>query len=268
MAKGGIMNIRPAIALSLVLMAGTALSSGQARARVTGSAPRHATAAPAPAASTSAPPPHTSSLVPPGWGLAPGPASTVNHPGGVPSTYATTTAQPVSGIQPLIPTGTFASVGPSTTRGRASQVVVVPVYVPVGVYPAGAMVSGYGGDANTAQAADQYPPDTPGTYAQAAALPVYSEQMDSQAPAYPPNTAQSAPPSDSNAPGPADVSYTLLAFKDHSIFAVTDYWVDNNRLNYVTNYGTTGTAALDQLDLSLTLKLNNDHGVTFELHGK
>ena len=277
------MNIRPATALTVVLMASTALSWGQAHG-YTAAAPRHAAAVAAPAPSSagpaSAPTYRASSLVPPGWGLAPGPASTVNHPGGLPGTYTTT--QPLTGIQPLIPTGTITSIGPPVARGRRSQVVVVPVYVPMAVYPlaAGAVVSGYGAasfvDPNAGQGPDssavqQYPPDGSAAYAQAAPPPVYSEQVvqpDNQAPAYPPTTAQAAPPSNPSTPSPADVSYTLLAFKDHSFFAVTDYWVENNRLTYVTNYGTTGSAALDQLDLNLTLKLNNDRGVTFELHGK
>jgi hypothetical protein len=190
-----------------------------------------------------------------------------------------TTPQPLTGIQPLIPTGTFASIGPNAPRGRASQVVVVPMYIG---YPAGGVVSGSsaadfaspGVDPNAGQilqqyAAQQYPPDP--AYAQGNPPPVYSEQtappQDDSAPAYPPTTARVAPPNDPT-PGPADVSYTLLAFKDHSFFAVTDYWVENNRLTYVTNYGTNGSAALDQLDLSLTLKLNEDRGIGFELHGK
>jgi hypothetical protein len=175
--------------------------------------------------------------------------------------------QPLTGIQPLIPTGTFATIGP---RGRASQVVVIPVYVPYPVAgtvsgPAAADVANPGVDPNAGQVLQQYagqqnPPET--AYSQAPA--VYSEQTapPDQESAYPP--ARSAP----DTPGPADVSYTLLAFKDHSFFAVTDYWVENNRLSYVTNYGTPGSAALDQLDLSLTVKLNDDRGVTFELHGK
>jgi hypothetical protein len=270
------MNIRPAIALTMLLAAltaSTAICWGQSRSR-SGAPSRHVAAASSSSSSSSSSTStsHTAAAIPPGWGLAPGPASTVNHPGGIPSTY--TTAQPISGIQPLIPTGTIYTVGPTPPRGRGSQVVVVPVYVPVGVYPGGSIVSGYVAgstdpNATDANAAQQYPPDQ--TYAQAAPPPVYSEQTappDNSGPAYPPAVVRDAPPSDPGAPSPAEIPYTLLAFKDHSFFAVTDYWVENNRLTYVNNYGTTGSAALDQLDLSLTLKLNNDRGVEFELHGK
>ena len=251
------MNTRPAIAMIVVLMAGTALCWGQ-RSRTAAPAPRHAPAtapaSPSSSTSTSTSTLHTAS-VPPGWGLAPGPASTVNHPGGLPGTY--TSVQPLAGIQPLIPTGTVNTMGPAPARGHGSQVWVVPVYVPVAVYPGSSYMAGAylepGGDPNAAQVADQ---PAPQQYA-----PVYSTQT------APPDN-EVTPPGDSNNPSPADVPYTLLAFKDHSFFAVTDYWVENNRLNYVTNYGTTGSAALDQLDLSLTLKLNTDRGVAFELHGK
>src|SRR5208283_1622539 len=100
------MNIRPAIALTVVLMVSTALSWGQARGRVGGSAlaQRRATPTLSASASAAAPTRHTSSLVPPGWGLAPGPASTVNHPGGIPQP-GMNSLQPLTGIQPLIPTG-------------------------------------------------------------------------------------------------------------------------------------------------------------------
>jgi hypothetical protein len=262
------MNIRPAIALISVLLAGAALCWGQARSSRSAGAPRRtAAAAPSSTSSSSASSSagastyHTAAAIPPGWGLAPGPASTVNHPGGIPNPYAS--VQPVTGIQPVIPTGTVYTVGPRQPRG-ASQVVVVPVYVPVGMYPnyvAGSPDAGVA-DQNAAQ---QSPQDA--TYAQAAPPPVYSEQT---APPdnYPPPMVRNAPPSDPGPSSPPDAPYTLLAFKDHSFFTVTDYWVENNRLTYVTNYGTTGSAALDQLDLSLTLKLNNDHGVPFELHGK
>jgi hypothetical protein len=258
------MNIRPVIAASVVLMAGTAFAGAQ-HTRSGSSAPRRANTAPAASSSPAATPaaPRQTTSIPPGWGLAPGPASTVNHPGGVPSNSST--VQPLTGVQPLIPTGTFASIGP---RGRASQVVVIPVYVPYPVAgtiagPSAGDVASPSADPNAGQVQQYATQNAEQAYAQPPAL--YSEQTAPvQEAEYPPITARSAP----DTPGPADVSYTLLAFKDHSFFAVTDYWVENNRLSYVTNYGTPGSAALDQLDLSLTVKLNDDRGVTFELHGK
>jgi hypothetical protein len=271
------MNIRPATALTVALMVGAAFVSGQAvQGRGSGGVSvgveRHAVtpAAPAPASSAHSPTAirRTSSqwAVPPGWGQASGPASTVNHPGGVGSNFSLT---PITGLQPLFPGG-------SGRDGR--NVVVIPVYVPVAAYPlaAGAVVSGYAAgyaDPNAALSPDQgngqQPPDSSPAAQPAAAQPMYSAQgVQQPVDQAPPDvsTVRRAPAS--NAPAPADVSYTLLAFNDHSFFAVTDYWVENNRLSYITNYGTTGSAALDQLDLNLTLRLNNDRSVKFELHQK
>ena len=61
---------------------------------------------------------------------------------------------------------------------------------------------------------------------------------------------------------------TLLVFKDHSIYAVTDYCVEDGRLNYVTSYGSKNAVGIDQLDLDFTLKLNEERSVKFELKRK
>jgi hypothetical protein len=57
----------------------------------------------------------------------------------------------------------------------------------------------------------------------------------------------------------------LLVFKDHSIYAVTDYWKDSNRLCYTTNYGSQNCAPVDQVDVDLTKKLNAERNIAFEL---
>jgi hypothetical protein len=66
----------------------------------------------------------------------------------------------------------------------------------------------------------------------------------------------------------ADVVYTLIAFKDHSIYAVVDYWLENNKLSYVTNYGATSSVSLDKIDLPLTEQLNGDRSTKFDPHEK
>jgi len=58
---------------------------------------------------------------------------------------------------------------------------------------------------------------------------------------------------------------TLLIFKNRSIYAVTDYWKDGDRLCYDTSYGTQNCVSLDLLDLELTKKLNDERNVKFEL---
>jgi hypothetical protein len=66
-------------------------------------------------------------------------------------------------------------------------------------------------------------------------------------------------------PLPAAKPVTLLVFKDHSIYAVTDYWKEGDRVCYTTNYGSQNCVSLDQLDLDLSKKLNAERNVKFEL---
>jgi hypothetical protein len=64
---------------------------------------------------------------------------------------------------------------------------------------------------------------------------------------------------------PASKPITLLAFKDHSIYAVTDYWKEGGRIYYVTSYGGTNNVPIDQVDQDFTKRLNAERGVAFEL---
>lgn len=58
---------------------------------------------------------------------------------------------------------------------------------------------------------------------------------------------------------------TLLVFKNHSIYAVTDYWLEAGQLHYVTSYGGRNAVALEQIDLEMTVRLNWERGVEFVL---
>jgi hypothetical protein len=125
-----------------------------------------------------------------------------------------------------------------------SQTYIVPVAYPIAVYPQQTDNGGdYRGDANSNYGDPQQQQTVYNYPAQ------YSEQQSASNPA-------------------ADVAYTLIAFKDHSIYAVVDYWMENNRLNYVTNYGATSSVALDKIDMALTEQLNGDRNMKFELHEK
>ena len=190
---------------------------------------------------------------PPGWGMAPGPASTVNNPGGIPR------VQPSPGIQPIFQ-GTPIVGRPQTSggafgrnRGTASRTVVVPIYVPV-------PVMGYGAEQYTA------PPSQPVEESAGTATPAstnYRWVPDRYVPSTP-----SVPEPMPSKTEPSEVPYALLAFKDHSIYVATDYWLENNRLQYVTNYGASNSAALDLIDMDLTIKLNEARGVKFDLRSK
>jgi hypothetical protein len=62
-----------------------------------------------------------------------------------------------------------------------------------------------------------------------------------------------------------DQEITMLVLKEGISFAVTDYWVENGKLGYVTTYGRENIIDLDQVDLDQTVKLNSLRGVPFVL---
>src|ERR1700722_13609007 len=67
-------------------------------------------------------------------------------------------------------------------------------------------------------------------------------------------------------PGPAQKPVTaVLYLKDGSSYAVTDYWLADGKIHYVTSYG--GENAIDQsaLDLQRTVNENATQGLTFTL---
>ena len=56
-------------------------------------------------------------------------------------------------------------------------------------------------------------------------------------------------------------SLTLLALRNETIYAVTDYWLDGDRLDYLLPSGNRGICALNELDLVRTTQLNSERGV-------
>lgn len=68
-----------------------------------------------------------------------------------------------------------------------------------------------------------------------------------------------------DAPAVTNRPLTLLVFKDNSIYAVTDYWRENDRLCYITNYGARTSIPFEQLNLEFTRKLNAERGIEFRL---
>jgi hypothetical protein len=65
-----------------------------------------------------------------------------------------------------------------------------------------------------------------------------------------------------------DQQITMLVLQEGISFAVTDYWVENGKLGYVTTYGRQNIIELDQVDLDQTVKLNSLRGVPFVLRAK
>jgi len=61
---------------------------------------------------------------------------------------------------------------------------------------------------------------------------------------------------------------TLLVLKDHSISAVTDYWLEDGQLHYTTSYSGEAAVPLERVDLEMTVQLNWECGVKFALRPK
>ena len=64
----------------------------------------------------------------------------------------------------------------------------------------------------------------------------------------------------------ASATLTLLALRNETIYAVTDYWLDGDRVDYQLPSGTRGTCALSDLDLARTIQLNTERGVRVAFH--
>lgn len=181
----------------------------------------------------------------------------INHPGGVlPSGFQPlpTVMQPLPmGMQPL-PTG-----GPldRTERGsrdhRNTNVLVYPIPVFMGGYGYYAYDSGLYPESSAPNVMDVQP-DQPN-----------SPQPESQQYYGPSRFVPQPAPDQSDQPASAQVVLTLLVFKDHSIYAATDYWRQDDRLHYLTNYGSKNSIPLDQLDMDMTVQLNRERNVPFIL---
>ncbi|MFZ3244256.1 MAG: hypothetical protein WA185_04210 [Candidatus Acidiferrales bacterium] len=59
-----------------------------------------------------------------------------------------------------------------------------------------------------------------------------------------------------------------LVLKDGTIFGVYSYWLDDDRLNYITTYNIQTSIPIEDLDLQKTVDLNEKLGVTFTLSNK
>jgi hypothetical protein len=57
----------------------------------------------------------------------------------------------------------------------------------------------------------------------------------------------------------------LIAFRDHTIVAATQYWVDGAMLHYVTAEGVHVQRRLDEVDRSLSDRLNREKNLKFQL---
>jgi len=79
----------------------------------------------------------------------------------------------------------------------------------------------------------------------------------------------SAPPEETGGGGGASAASSdtevVLFLKDGTVYAITDYWVADNKLHYVTNYGGENSIPLDQLDMQRTVDVNTKRGINITL---
>jgi hypothetical protein len=60
-------------------------------------------------------------------------------------------------------------------------------------------------------------------------------------------------------------SEVVLFMKDGTVYAITDYWVADNKLHYVTNYGGENSLPLEQIDMQRTVDVNAKRGIKITL---
>jgi hypothetical protein len=65
--------------------------------------------------------------------------------------------------------------------------------------------------------------------------------------------------------GRQQAQLTLIVFKSEAIYAASDYWIDEGRLNYVLSDGTEHSSDLSEVDWRRTTQLNSERGVRLAL---
>lgn len=61
-------------------------------------------------------------------------------------------------------------------------------------------------------------------------------------------------------------SLTLIALRNETIYAVSDYWLAGERLDYVLPSGSRDSCALNDVDLARTTQLNSERGMSVTFH--
>ena len=82
---------------------------------------------------------------------------------------------------------------------------------------------------------------------------------------HPDLASEPPPPPAADDTAAADPSHYLIAFKDHTIYAATAYWVDGDTLHYFTAGNTHNQASLALVDREFTERLNKEAGVEVKL---
>jgi len=56
---------------------------------------------------------------------------------------------------------------------------------------------------------------------------------------------------------------TLLVLLEGSMYGLTDYWLEDNRLHYVTTYGAENSVPIESIDFEKTFQVNKEHSIEF-----
>jgi hypothetical protein len=169
-------------------------------------------------------------------------------------------------VTPARPQGPFVNNhfgnGHGFRGNRASGVYAFPAFIGSGY----GCPYGYGPDQSAAPAQDN------GGASPAPAPPVVINQYFGT----PPPDREGAPaaadsnfhyyqsPTDAGAP-PADATYYLIAFKDHTIYSAVAYYTEGDTLHYFTAGNVHNQVSLSLVDRQLTEQLNRQHNVELRL---
>ena len=141
-----------------------------------------------------------------------------------------------------------------------------------GIYAYPVFIGGYGPAYGNGYAPPDQPSDAPPA-AQSGPPPVVINQYFGTPPpdqAPPPDSANSnfhyyQAPANTEAAAPADSSYYLIAFKDHTVYSAVAYYVDGDTLHYFTIGNVHNQVSLSLVDRQLTEQLNRQHNVEVRL---
>ncbi|MGA8142935.1 MAG: hypothetical protein WB987_03475 [Candidatus Acidiferrales bacterium] len=80
-----------------------------------------------------------------------------------------------------------------------------------------------------------------------------------------PNRYAYSPEEASGADNAANSPEVVLFLKDGTVYALTDYWIADGKLYYVTNYGGENSIELDQIDMQTSVDVNHKRGIDITL---
>jgi hypothetical protein len=94
---------------------------------------------------------------------------------------------------------------------------------------------------------------------------LYSSEGPAEPEPQPENYLWAPPPENSSDEIEAEKPLTVLYLKNGAVYAVTNYWIEDNKLHYLTSYGGEDTISMDEIDLQKTVDVNAKRGVEFIL---